>query len=100
MHLKKAFAIYDYRHDYGDKMTSLKYVSKADLKAHMLEYFRDIERSGDEIIVTDHKKPVLKIVPIERKYNSAAKVFGPYRSRLKIYEDLTTPTADEWEELK
>ena len=38
-------------------------VSKCRLKARALEYFREVERTGNELIVTDRGKPVLKIVP-------------------------------------
>lgn len=38
-------------------------VSKLRLKPRLLEYFREVEKTGKELIVTDHGKPVLKIVP-------------------------------------
>jgi len=76
-----------------------KYVSKGVLKAHMLEYFREIERTGKELIVMDHRKPVLKIVPLERKPKSTESIFKPYRHRILYHEDITTPTSDEWTEV-
>ena len=33
-------------------------VAKGELKAKMLECFRHVEQSGEELIVTDHRKPV------------------------------------------
>ena len=42
-------------------------ISKSKLKAKMLEIFRQLEASDKELIVTDHGKPVLKIVPIKQK---------------------------------
>jgi len=41
-------------------------VSKSAFKAKALELFREVERSGRELIITDHGKPVLKIVPYAR----------------------------------
>lgn len=76
-----------------------KQVSKGVLKSHMLEYFREIERTGKELIVTDHRKPVLKIIPLERKPESTESVFKSYRDRVVYYEELTTPTTDEWTEV-
>jgi len=38
-------------------------VSKSRFKAHALEYFREVERTGRALIVTDRGRPVLKIVP-------------------------------------
>ncbi len=76
-----------------------KYVSKGVLKSRMLEYFREIERTGKELIVTDHRKPVLKIIPLERKPKSTESIFKPYRHRIIYREDMTTPTIDEWTEV-
>jgi prevent-host-death family protein len=39
-------------------------ISKSLLKSKMLELFRNVENTGEEIIVTDNGKPVLKVVPI------------------------------------
>ncbi len=40
-------------------------VSKSKLKARVLEFFRQVERTGKELIVTDRGRPVLKIVPYQ-----------------------------------
>ena len=40
-------------------------ISKSKLKAKMLAIFRELEASGEELIVTDRDRPVLKIVPIK-----------------------------------
>ena len=72
-------------------------VSKSALKAKMLEYFRRVEETGEELIVTDNNEPVLRIVPI-RKRLSAAAVFGNFRGRVVYHEDPLTPTTDEWSE--
>ncbi|QQX84086.1 type II toxin-antitoxin system Phd/YefM family antitoxin [Cupriavidus necator] len=36
-------------------------ISKTEFKARALEYFRQIEASGDPVIVTDHGKPTLEV---------------------------------------
>lgn len=69
-----------------------KQVSKSVLKSCMLKYFREIERTGKELIVTDRGKPVLKIVPLKRKPKSAESIFKPYRNKIIYNEDITTPT--------
>ena len=38
-------------------------VSKSKFKARALEYFRSVQRTGKLLIITDHGKPVVKIVP-------------------------------------
>ena len=44
----------------------MKRVSKSELKAKMLEYFREVERTGEPLEVTDRGRPVLKVVPIKK----------------------------------
>ena len=73
-------------------------ISKIELEARMLELFREIEASGQELIVTDDGKPVLKIVPIKKKA-SVDEIFGEWRGKIVIHEDLNTPTIDEWDKV-
>jgi antitoxin (DNA-binding transcriptional repressor) of toxin-antitoxin stability system len=70
-------------------------VSEGVLKAKMLEYFRKIEETGEELIVTDNNRPVLRIVPIRQRI-PALEMFGDVRGRLVYREDVLTPTTDEW----
>ncbi len=41
-------------------------MSKSEFKAHALEVFRDIEKSGVTLIITDDGKPKLEIKKISR----------------------------------
>ena len=61
----------------------------------MFEIFRQIEASGEELIVTDRGKPVLKIVPIKSK-QTAEELFGAALGRVRYHEDINTPTIAEW----
>ena len=70
-------------------------ISKSKLKAHMLRVFREVEASGEELIVTDRDRPVLRIQPIVSK-KSVEDVFGDLQGQLTFYEDPDTPTIDEW----
>lgn len=72
-------------------------VSKSALKARMLEYFRRVEQTGEELIVTDNNQPVIRIVPI-RKPRSARDVFADVRGRVVYHDDILAPTIDEWNE--
>lgn len=71
-------------------------VSKSVLKAKMLEYFRRAERTGEEIIVTDHKVPVLRIQSIQDKKYTVDEVFADLRGKVKISEDIMKPETEEW----
>ena len=72
-------------------------ISKSKLKAKMLSVFRKLEASGEELIVTDHGKPVLKIVPIQKKA-TIADLFANIQGQVTYLEDINTPTSQEWEE--
>lgn len=73
-------------------------ISKSKLKTNMLEVFRQIEISGEELIVTHHNKPVLRIIPI-RQEKSVDELFGPWRGQVVYHSDIDEPTQAEWTEL-
>lgn len=70
-------------------------ISKSKLKANMLRIFRELEDSGNELIVTDRRRPVLRILPIARK-KTVEEVFGAIRGGVIYHEDINLPTTDEW----
>jgi antitoxin (DNA-binding transcriptional repressor) of toxin-antitoxin stability system len=72
-------------------------ISKSKLKAKMLETFRQLEASGEELIVTDQGKPVLKIIPIKKEVG-VAEVFGDIQGKVAYLEDINTPSLAEWED--
>ena len=75
----------------------MKIVSKGVLKARMLEYFRDIEASGEELIVTSNGQPVLKVVPYRQEL-TVDQAFADVRGRIRYRGDLMESTLAEWEE--
>lgn len=75
----------------------MQYISKSKLKPKMLEYFREIEKTGEPIVVTSHNKPVLKIEPL-RMPMKVSDVFGAYWGKVSIPDDVTDPETGEWEE--
>ena len=73
-------------------------VSKSKFKPRSLEYFRKIEESGEELIITDHGRPVIKIVPYSEKPFEALNIL---RNSVIKYEKPTDPVnICEWESLK
>ena len=71
-------------------------VSKSELKAKMLEYFRHVEQTGEELTVTNNKIPTLKVVPI-KKNKTVEQVFGDIRGKVKINDSIMKPETDEWD---
>lgn len=73
-------------------------ISKSKFKPHALKYFRQIERTGKELIITDHGKPVLKIIPYAEAPENAFKML---RSSVLKYEKPLEPVGlEDWDLLK
>jgi prevent-host-death family protein len=70
-------------------------VSKSSFKAKALEYFRQVERTGKPIIITDHGTPVLKIAPYRDDPEDSLKLL---RETVVKYTAPTKPVGDtDWE---
>ena len=75
-----------------------KMVSKSKFKPQALEYFREVERTGKELIISDRGKPVLKVVPFTDDPKAALKSL---RKTVIAYDDPTEAVGlDDWEALK
>jgi antitoxin (DNA-binding transcriptional repressor) of toxin-antitoxin stability system len=73
-------------------------VSKSQFKAKALEYFRQIEASGESVIVTDHGKPALEVRPYRASERNPLDVL---RGSVVRYDNPTDPVAeDDWEALQ
>jgi prevent-host-death family protein len=73
-------------------------VSKSQFKPQSLEYFRRVEQTGEELVITDHGRPVLKVVPYVSDPESC---FRGLRNTVVHYDDPTQPVGlDDWDALK
>ena len=73
-------------------------ISKSRLKATMLQVFREIEETGEELIVTHNRRPVLRIQSI-RTRQPVDRVFDGLQGKVVYHGDINTPTIDEWDEV-
>ena len=73
-------------------------VSKSKFKPRSLEYFREVESSGEPLIITDRGRPVLTIAPFGK---AVEEKFLRLRNVVIKYDRPHEPVAeDEWESLK
>jgi len=73
-------------------------VSKSTFKAKALEYFREVESTGKELVITDHGKPVLKVVPY---HHDPAEALQSLRGSVLRYDDPMEPVGvEDWEALR
>ncbi len=73
------------------KISAMKSISKSYLKAHMLRLFREVERSGEALVVTDNNKPVLKVVPIEAE-QTVTDTFASFVGQVTYNRSVDEPT--------
>lgn len=70
-------------------------VSKSRFKAHALAYFREVEKTGRDLVITDRGVPVLKLVSYRPDPQAALRVL---RDTVVRYEAPTKPVDDDqWE---
>ena len=75
----------------------MEVVSKSAMKARALEYFRLVERTGQGIVITDHGRPVLKLIPYSADPSEA---LAALRESVIRYDDPTEPVGlEDWEAL-
>jgi prevent-host-death family protein len=72
-------------------------VSKSKFKPQALEYFRQVEESGEPLIITDRGKPVLKVLPYSQQ---PIKGLEALRDSVVKYENpFESVELDDWEYL-
>jgi prevent-host-death family protein len=75
-----------------------KTVSKSRFKAKALEFFREVERTGQEIVITDKGKPVLRITTF---VDDPERLLRSLRESVIEFEDPTDPVGlGDWEALR
>jgi len=70
-------------------------IAKSEFKARALEYFRQIEATGEPVVITDHGVPKLEI----RRYQpNGDDMRAALRGSVLRYDDPTAPIgADDWD---
>ena len=75
-----------------------QFVSKSAFKVKASEYLREVESTGKELVITDHGKPVFKIVPYA---HDPAEALQALRGTVLRYDDPLEPVDlqdGEWPE--
>jgi len=72
----------------------VRQVSKSEFKAKALEFFRQVEASGESVVVTDHGKPTLEVRPYRTIERNPLDVL---RGSVVRYDDPMEPVDVQWE---
>lgn len=68
-------------------------VSKSELKPKLFGYLRKVSETGRELVITEHGKPVLKIIPISE---SEEDPLSRLRGMVERYEEPTETVGVVW----
>lgn len=71
---------------------AMKQMSKTDFKARALEVFREIEGTGEPVVITDRGRPTLEIRKLKQHGDSPLLVL---KDSVVKYEAPTDPIADD-----
>jgi prevent-host-death family protein len=76
----------------------MQQISKANFKARALEVLRQVEKTGQPILITDRGRPVLKIEPY---FGTNEEILASLRGSVLFYKDETEPVGlEDWEVLR
>jgi prevent-host-death family protein len=77
------------------KKASIVHVPKSQFKPRAFEYFRLVEQKRQEILITDHGRPVVRISPVEEADESE---LDALRGLVVKYVEPFDPVgAEDWE---
>lgn len=75
-------------------------VSKSQFKAQALALFREIETSGEPLVITDHGRPALEVRPYRPLQSHADDPLEALRGSVTHYDQPFEPVAAcDWEAL-
>ena len=72
----------------------MKHIPAGTFKAHCLGVMKEVQATGEPVIVTKHGAPVVKVVPVQSDKND---IFGFMTGKVKIVGDIESPIPVEWE---
>lgn len=82
------------------EITKPRWISKSQFKAHALALFREIETSGEPLVVTDHGRPALEVRPYRPAPADQSDPLVELRGSVLHYNDPFAPVAEgDWEVL-
>jgi prevent-host-death family protein len=75
----------------------MKQIPAGAFKARCLAIMKNVQMTGEPVIVTKRGVPVVKVVPVESEKND---IFGFMAGKVKIVGDIESPISVEWEVTK
>lgn len=67
-------------------------IAAGKFKAICLQLMDEVGRTGEEIVITKHGRPVAKLVPVDAE--SSSRTFGLLSDQMVIYADIVESTGE------
>jgi prevent-host-death family protein len=77
-----------------DRRSAMKSMAAGTFKARCLAVMKQVQATGEPVIVTRRGTPVVKVVPAQSEKND---IFGFMKGKVKIVGDIESPIPVEWE---
>lgn len=76
-------------------MTTMKKMAASKFKAQCLAVMDQVHRTGEQVVITKHGKPLAKLVPLKRNADS---LFGDLAGTVRILGDIESPATapEDW----
>jgi prevent-host-death family protein len=72
----------------------MKQMAAGTFKAHCLTVIKQVQATGEPVVVTKRGAPVVRVVPAESEKND---IFGLMAGKVKIVGDIESPIPVQWE---
>ena len=72
-------------------------IKASQFKAQCLQLMDEVQRTGEEIIITKNGKPISKLAPIVKKPET---LFGAHKGQIEITGDIISPLDVEWDAMQ
>jgi len=75
-------------------MVKPRIIKASDFKARCLKIMDEVEKTGQEVVITKNGRPVSKLVPVQERPKS---LYGALRDSVTILGDIISPVDVDWE---
>jgi prevent-host-death family protein len=75
-------------------MVQPREVGAAEFKARCLEIVDEVARLGTEVVITKHRKPIARLLPVEEVRSS---FYGSLKGMILEEGDLISPLDERWD---
>ena len=72
-------------------------IKASEFKAKCLALLKEVERTGNRLVITKHGRPIAEVRPHQAAKGSP---FGIWKGSVEIKGDIISPIDVEWEALK